>query len=84
MAELDTMGHNAQAKLRSLIERAERLNADKAAIAEDLRELFAEVKGEGFDTKIVRKVIKLRAADSAKLQEEEALIDLYMSSIGRL
>ena len=74
----------AKGKLKSLIERIERLEEDKAAVSGDLKEVYAEAKGEGFDTKIVRKVVRLRAQDAAKRSEEEALIDLYISAIGGL
>ena len=83
-SSLDTLGSTAQGKLRSLIERIERLEEDKAAVASDLKEVYAEAKGEGFDTKIMRKVIRLRKADAAKRSEEEALIELYISAIGGL
>jgi uncharacterized protein (UPF0335 family) len=79
-----TLGATAQGKLKSLVERIERLEEDKAAVANDLKEVYAEAKGEGFDTKILRKVIRLRKADTAKRQEEEALIELYISAIGGL
>ena len=81
---IDTLNTTAQGKLKSLIERIERLEEDKAAVANDLKEVYAEAKGEGFDTKIVRKVVRLRKQDTAKRQEEEALIDLYISAIGGL
>jgi uncharacterized protein (UPF0335 family) len=81
---LDSLGVTAQGKLKSIIERIERLEEDKAAVAGDLKEVYAEAKGEGFDTKILRKVIRLRKQDSAQRQEEEALIDLYISAIGGL
>jgi uncharacterized protein (UPF0335 family) len=80
----DVMTATAQGRLKSFIERVERLEEDKAAIMADLKEVFAEAKGEGFDTKIVRKVVRLRKQDKAKRQEEEALIDLYLSAIGGL
>jgi uncharacterized protein (UPF0335 family) len=83
-APLDTFNTSAQGKLKSLIERIERLEEDKAAVSTDLKEVYAEAKGEGFDTKIVRKVVRLRKQDKAKRQEEEALIDLYISAIGGL
>jgi uncharacterized protein (UPF0335 family) len=83
-AGLDAINTSAQGKLKSLIERIERLEEDKAAVSTDLKEVYAEAKGEGFDTKIVRKVVRLRAQDKAKRQEEEALIDLYISAIGGL
>jgi uncharacterized protein (UPF0335 family) len=81
---IDTLGATAQGKLKSIVERIERLEEDKAAVANDLKEVYAEAKGEGFDVKILRKVIRLRKADTAKRQEEEALIDLYISAIGGL
>jgi uncharacterized protein (UPF0335 family) len=83
-AGLDAAQTGAQGKLKSLIERIERLEEDKAGIAGDLKEVYAEAKGEGFDTKIVRKVVRLRKQDAAKRQEEEALMDLYISAIGGL
>jgi uncharacterized protein (UPF0335 family) len=83
-AAIDDINTAAQGKLKSLIERIERLEEDKAAVANDLKEVYAEAKGEGFDTKIVRKVVRLRKQDKAKRLEEEALIDLYISAIGGL
>ena len=82
--DLATFNTSALSKLKSLIARIERLEEDKAAVATDLKEVYAEAKGEGFDTKIVRKVVRLRKQDKAKRQEEEALIDLYISAIGGL
>lgn len=83
-AEIDVLGGNAQGLLRSIVERVENLIRDRNEINEDIREVFVEAKSHGFDSKIIRKVIKIRATDKAKLQEEEALIDLYMSAIGGL
>ena len=83
-SSIATINTTAQGKLKSLIERIERLEEDKAAVANDLKEVYAEAKGEGFDVKIVRKVVRLRKQDTAKRQEEEALIDLYISAIGGL
>ena len=82
--EADVLTAAAQGRLKSFFERIERLEEDKAAIAADLKEVFAEAKGEGVDTKIIRKVIRLRKQDKAKRQEEEALVDLYLSAIGGL
>ncbi|HXQ13166.1 MAG TPA: DUF2312 domain-containing protein [Caulobacteraceae bacterium] len=81
---IDTLGATAQGKLKSLVERIERLEEDRAAVASDLKEVYAEAKGEGFDTKIIRKVVRLRKADAAKRSEEEALIELYITAIGGL
>lgn len=83
-ASIDTLGATAQSKLKSLIERIERLEGDKAAVGADLKEVYAEAKGEGFDTKILRKVIALRKLDSAARAEMDALVDLYISAIGGL
>lgn len=80
----DVMTATAQGRLKTIIERVERLEEDKAAIAGDIKEIMAEAKGEGFDVKIIRKVIRLRKQDKAKRQEEEAILDLYLSAIGEI
>jgi len=67
-----------------LIERIERLEEDRKAVGADLRELYAEAKGDGFDTKVLRRLVRLRGQDSARRSEEEALLDLYISAIGGL
>lgn len=69
-------------RLRSFIERIERLEEEKAALTADIREVYAEAKSSGFDTKIMRQVIRLRKLDSADLQEQEALLDLYKRALG--
>ena len=78
----DVLNTTAQGRLKSFIERIERLEEDKAAVSNDMKEVFAEAKGEGFDVKILRKVIRLRKMDKVKREEEEALIDLYLQAIG--
>jgi uncharacterized protein (UPF0335 family) len=83
-SNIDVLNSTAQTRLKTIIERVERLEEEKAGIANDIKEVFAEAKGEGFDVKILRKVIRLRKQDKAKRQEEEALIDLYLSAIGGL
>jgi uncharacterized protein (UPF0335 family) len=83
-ATVDVLNANAQTQLRTIVERIERLEEDKAGVMADLKEVYAEAKGNGFDTKILRKVVRMRKQDKAKLQEEEALIDLYLSAIGGL
>ncbi len=80
----DVLTQAAQTRLRTIIERIERLELDKAAVANDLKEVYAEAKGEGFDVKILRKIVRIRKMDAAKRTEEEALIDLYLSAIGGL
>lgn len=72
----------AAGQLRAFIERVERLADEKQAIADDIKEVYAEMKGTGFDTAAVRELIKLRKQDQAKRQEREAILDLYKSAIG--
>ena len=74
----------AQGRLRSIIERLERLEEDKQAVMTDMKEVFAEAKGEGYDVKTLRKVIRIRKQDKAKRQEEEAILDLYLSALGEI
>ena len=81
-SNIDVLNTTAQGQLKAIIERIERLEEDKAAIMADLKEVFAEAKGNGFDVKTLRKVIRIRKQDTAKRQEEEALLDLYLSAIG--
>ncbi len=69
-------------RLRSFIERIERLEEDKAAITADIRDVFAEAKGEGFDVKILRQVLKLRRMEANDRREQQELVDLYMSALG--
>jgi uncharacterized protein (UPF0335 family) len=71
-------------QLRSLIERIERLAEEKKALAEDMKEVFAEAKSEGFDTKIMREILRIRGMDEADLQEREELIDVYKRALGML
>lgn len=70
------------AELRSFIERFERLDAEKKDIAEQQKEVMAEAKSRGYDTKILRKVIALRKQDPAEISEEEAVLDLYKDALG--
>lgn len=79
---MDAKTSFAQGQLRSFIERIERLEEEKKAIAADIKEVYAEAKATGFDTKIMRKVVILRKKDTAERQEEEALLDLYLGALG--
>ncbi len=69
-------------ELKAFIERIERLEEEKAALAGDLRDVYSEAKSNGFDTKIMRKIISLRRKDHAERQEEEALMELYLAALG--
>lgn len=75
-------GTAASRQLKSFVERIERLEEEKKGIADDIRDVFAEAKGSGFDTKVMRQVIRLRKKDVAERQEEEALLDLYLHALG--
>ena len=72
----------AREQLKSIVERIERLEEEKAALADDIKEVYAEAKANGFDTKTLRTVIRLRKQDSAERQEQEALLDLYLHALG--
>lgn len=72
----------AQSQLRGIVERIERLEEEKKAIAGDIKEIYAEAKGNGFDTKVLRKVIALRKMDGAERQEQEAMLDVYLAALG--
>jgi uncharacterized protein (UPF0335 family) len=69
-------------QLRSIVERVERLEEEKQAIADDIKEVYAEAKGNGFDTKIIRQVVRIRKQDTAERQEQEALLDVYLAALG--
>lgn len=72
----------ARDQLKSIVSRIERLESEKAALAEDIREVYAEAKANGFDCPTLRRVIKLRKMDSAERAEAEALLELYASALG--
>ncbi len=72
----------ARDQLKSVIERIERLEEEKKAIADDIKEVYAEAKGNGFDTKVLRQIIRIRKQDAAERMEQEALLELYMAALG--
>lgn len=69
-------------RLKSFIERLERLEEEKTALADDIKDIFAEAKGTGFDTKTMRKLLRLRKMDVEKRREEDELLELYKAAIG--
>jgi uncharacterized protein (UPF0335 family) len=77
-------GAIARDQLRSVVERIERLEEEKQALADDIKEVYAEAKANGFDTKTLRAIIRLRKQDTNERQEQEALLDLYMQALGML
>ncbi len=76
------VGGVAGERLTSFIERIERLEEEKAAIMEDIKEVYAEAKGVGFDVKTIRKVVALRKMDGEKRRESEELLELYKAAVG--
>lgn len=83
-AAMEVMTSGAAKGLRDIVSRVERLNEEEDAIKADKKEVFAEAKGQGYDVKIIRKVIQRRKQDKAKRQEEEAQIELYETALDEL
>lgn len=79
---MSQVGGVSSAQLKSFIERIERLEEEKTAVAEQIREVFGEAKGMGFDIKIIRQVIKIRKMETQERLEQEELLDLYLSALG--
>ena len=77
----DTGGVSGE-RLRAFIQRIEKLEEDKAAVGEDLKEVYAEAKGVGFDTKIIRQIVRLRKVELEKRRENDELLELYKAAIG--
>ncbi|MEM6423533.1 MAG: DUF2312 domain-containing protein [Pseudomonadota bacterium] len=84
MAEdiVEGTGMVAAGQLRSIVERIERLEEEKKEVAEQVKEVYAEAKANGYDTKILRKVVSLRKKDPDERSEEEAVLDLYLDALG--
>jgi uncharacterized protein (UPF0335 family) len=76
------VGGVAAEQLRSLIERIERLEEEKSALSGDIKEVYAEAKGNGFEPRIMRQIVKIRKMDKDALDEEESLLDLYKRALG--
>ena len=72
----------AAEELKQFVERIERLEEEKKAISDDIKDVFGEMKGRGFDTKVVRQVLRIRKQDHAERQEMEAVLELYLSALG--
>jgi len=78
------VGGIAGAQLKSFIERIERLEEEKRALGEDIKEVYAEAKGTGFEPKIMRQILKIRKMDKDEHDEQESLLDVYMRALGML
>ena len=72
----------AQDQIRAFIERIERMEEELKAIADDIKEIYAEATGNGFDTKVLRQIVRIRKQDHAERMEQEALLELYMTALG--
>ena len=78
------VGGVAGEQLRSFIERIERLEEEKSALSGDIKEVYAEAKGNGFEPRIMRQIIKIRKMDKEEVDEEESLLDLYKRALGMM
>ncbi len=74
----------AKDQLKAIIERIERLEEEKKAIADDIRDVYAEAKGNGFDVKALRTIVRLRKQDANERQEEETILETYMQALGMI
>jgi len=81
MTNPQTIEETANDRLKSFIERIEKLEEDKSSIANDIKEIYSEAKGVGFETKIIRQIVRLRKKQEQERREEAELLDLYMSAI---
>ncbi len=80
--ETADVGGVAGKRLKSFLDRVERLEEEKKGLADDIKEIYAEAKGTGFDVKTMRKILKLRKMETDKRREEEELLELYKAAIG--
>lgn len=80
-AQLKDVGGIAADRLRSIVERIERLEEEKKALSADIKDIFQEAKSAGFDIKVLRQVMRLRRMDQAQLQEQDTLLDLYRRAL---
>lgn len=76
------IGSNSKEQLKSIIERVERLNGEIKDLRDDVSDVFKEAKGNGFDTKALRQIVRLRAEEPSKRAEREAILDTYMQALG--
>ncbi len=76
------VGGIAVDRLRSLIERVERLEEERRALGSDIKDIYAEAKGAGFDVKVIRQIIRLRKQEPAEIEEQESLLDVYRRALG--
>lgn len=82
MSDNPEVGGVAADKLRSIIERVERLEEERKALAGDIKDIFTDAKGDGFDVKVIKQIIKLRKQEPAEVEEQETLLDTYRRALG--
>lgn len=83
MTEAPPIGHNiANERLRSLVERIERLEEERKAIGSDIKDIYTEATSAGFDAKVMRQLIRIRKQDAAEVEEQETLLDVYKKALG--
>lgn len=80
----NSIGQTAKNQLRTFVERIERLEEEKKALSSDIKDLYAEAKATGFDSKTLRTIIKLRKLDATKRKDQEAILAIYMHALGML
>ncbi|MES1201231.1 MAG: DUF2312 domain-containing protein [Pseudomonadota bacterium] len=84
VAAPQALTQSAQEKLRQLVARIEKLEEEKKSIADDIKETYGEAKGMGYDTKVLRKVVRLRKQTRAEREEQEQILDLYLLALGEI
>ena len=81
---MDAIGGNAKEQLKSIIDRIEKLEEEKKATSDDIRDVYTEAKGNGYDAKALRKIIQMRKQDAQERAEQEAVLETYMHALGML
>jgi uncharacterized protein (UPF0335 family) len=84
MSETEAIGGNAKEQLRSIVERVERLEEEKKTLAEDVRGIYTEAKGNGYDVKALRTIVRLRKQDANEQAEQETILETYMQALGMI
>ena len=79
---MDEISNATAGQLKAFIERIERLEEDKKAITDDIKDVYAEAKGNGFDTKVLRKIVSIRKQDQNERKEQDEILSLYLSALG--
>jgi uncharacterized protein (UPF0335 family) len=84
MSDEITIGGNAKEQLKSIIERIERLEEEKKGLGDDIRDVFAEAKGNGYDVKVLRTIVRMRKQDANERAEQETVLETYLQALGML